>query len=803
MRKKSSAFRSVSRPSETGEGMHAVNQLASASAIPGEGMIDDGRPTSDSRNKPGQTSSIGKGIETHSPAVAAWDAAQEIARLGWLLCEGSLRIEKYDFNIYLCPHNVMQISQLARHLVASFKEKERLTSEIRAAWETSNFSQGNQAVHLGKLQALHRRANRVLVACRSRRLAQFEVESDENERDRIELEYYWDDYHRLHDRYCREAMHPARELVERLCKVLVSGIPGEDRLLGIFLLSRHLAEGVYSPSIHESVKLWFPWSGIDLKLMSPVNDTSAIPAEGEHLIVLADVKNAIHFRIFGAGGKKLEDTDDTQLPDKSRAIVELKMQLKDLWSVPHLSWSDKDGVITAVSSIFGHARYYEFVPREPQTGESLVDYHWFLELQQRLEEIGLKTRPPAWSQGVKPVTLRSAGLLSGFEKIKAEVRAELASPDIRGPMKSLESAGQSVVSEVSGTGRTGPQETIPAEELRRLRAIKSRIDPDNLYIGESLPILGMFEQIAIINKRPDGPVLIRGRSGAGKSEIAERIHRDSSRAKKPFRVEQASNSKAADPLIPRGRWTGYGAGHGLPGIPTKGVPGILEDCAGGTIFVDELGALSPDFQVLLLSVLDRVEIPKVAGRGAPIRPDVRLIFATHEDLDDAVAQGTFRLDLLRRICQSTIWVPPLSDRMDDIFHFVQARRQKHPVSFGLLLALLRHSWPGNVRELLNVLDHTLAQTNGEKELLTVEHLRLADPAIVPSVKRLGDEGSAREVLATMASMLKQQGWTKGRGLQARMAGLLGLPASSFHRLLSKHMPELVTTVDRPEPGGQG
>jgi DNA-binding NtrC family response regulator len=182
---------------------------------------------------------------------------------------------------------------------------------------------------------------------------------------------------------------------------------------------------------------------------------------------------------------------------------------------------------------------------------------------------------------------------------------------------------------------------------------------------------------------------------------------------------------------------------------------------------------------------------------------VRLIFATHEDLDDAVAQGTFRLDLLRRIRQGTIRVPPLSDRKDDIFHFVQDRRQEHPPSFGFLLALLRHSWPGNVGELLDVLDSALAQMNGEKGALTVEHLRFALPAIVPSVKRLGDEGSAREVLATMASMLKQQGLTKGRGLQARMARLLGLPESSFHRLLSKLMPEVVTTVDRPEPGGQG
>ena len=349
----------------------------------------------------------------------------------------------------------------------------------------------------------------------------------------------------------------------------------------------------------------------------------------------------------------------------------------------------------------------------------------------------------------------------------------------------------------------GSTENLPIETIKRLKKLKNQIDPDDQYIGYSPGILKVFEQIDTLNKMPDKPVLLRGPSGAGKSKIAELIHLSSKRSKKRFRVEQASDNRAADPIIIKNRWTGYGNDSGLNNVSKEQTSGILQENEGGTVFVDELGALSLEFQVFLLAVLDRSAIPLTAGSGLPVRPDVRLIFATNEDLERAVDEGRFRPELLRRISQGTIWIPSLSARREDIFHFVHARCGKHYPSFGFLLALMRHSWPGNVGELLDVLDNAIALTRRDNEPLTVDHLRLGDPELIPAVERLGDAGAAREVLGELASMLVRQGWTKGRGLQARMAEFLGCSESSVSRFLSKHMPELKRTPDQPDPSDLG
>ena len=120
------------------------------------------------------------------------------------------------------------------------------------------------------------------------------------------------------------------------------------------------------------------------------------------------------------------------------------------------------------------------------------------------------------------------------------------------------------------------------DEFGRLRKIKNTIDPNNKYTGESLPILRVFERIEQLNRAPQKPVLILGATGAGKSEIAELIHQHSRRNKKPFMREQASDCRASDPALTRGRWTGYGKNAPLQNIPeSKTTPGILEKCAGG------------------------------------------------------------------------------------------------------------------------------------------------------------------------------------------------------------------------------
>jgi hypothetical protein len=190
--------------------------------------------------------------------------------------------------------------------------------------------------------------------------------------------------------------------------------------------------------------------------------------------------------------------------------------------------------------------------------------------------------------------------------------------------------------------------TAAAEEYRRLRGVKRDVDPEDLYVGESLPILRVFEKIVQLNRDPLQPVLILGPTGAGKSGIAELIHRHSKRPG-PFRREQASDNRLADFGFVKARWTGHGRHHGVANVPPAGTRGILEEASGGTVFVDELGELSPEFQVFLLDVLDRKPIPKAVGEGSPVVPDVRLIFATNENIEAAVQGGKLRKDLIRRI----------------------------------------------------------------------------------------------------------------------------------------------------------
>jgi len=270
---------------------------------------------------------------------------------------------------------------------------------------------------------------------------------------------------------------------------------------------------------------------------------------------------------------------------------------------------------------------------------------------------------------------------------------------------------------------SNPTETeVSAQELHSLCELKNELDPKNEYIGHSFPILKVLGRISLFNKDIDEPVLILGPTGSGKSEIADLIHKWSERRAKPYKREQASDNKPSDMTILKGRWIGFGSEHGLAGISRdKGATGILQDCDGGTVFVDEAADLSMDAQGFLLDVLDRKPIPPTAGKGAPFRPDVRLIFATNADLDEAVRGGKFRRDLLRRIRVRTIDIPPLSDRKDDIFEIVRKICENCDPTFQFWLSLLRYTWPGNVGELIAVLKLARSKrTQGRLDLDSLE-----------------------------------------------------------------------------------
>lgn len=210
-------------------------------------------------------------------------------------------------------------------------------------------------------------------------------------------------------------------------------------------------------------------------------------------------------------------------------------------------------------------------------------------------------------------------------------------------------------------------------------------------------------------------VLIRGQSGTGKEMVARAIHNCSDRASKRFVA--VSCAALAETLLEselfgheKGSFTGA----------TAAVPGKFELADGGTIFLDEIGDISPKLQRDLLRVLQERSFFRVGGTEE-IQVDVRVIAATHVDLEQAVAQGHFRSDLFYRLNVIEIRLPPLRERKEDLpmlaHHFLEklsleTGKEVTEISEGALKVLMDHDWPGNVRELENAMERAVVTCRG-------------------------------------------------------------------------------------------
>ncbi|MBX7197473.1 MAG: sigma-54 dependent transcriptional regulator, partial [Sandaracinaceae bacterium] len=219
---------------------------------------------------------------------------------------------------------------------------------------------------------------------------------------------------------------------------------------------------------------------------------------------------------------------------------------------------------------------------------------------------------------------------------------------------------------------------------------------------------GIQQVLSVIDKvaAHDTIVLVRGESGTGKELVAEAIHQASPRASKPL---VKVNCAALVETLLLSELFGHERGA-FTGAQTR-KKGRFELADGGTLFLDEIGDISPKTQVALLRVLQEREFERVGGTQ-PIRVDVRIVAATHRDLEKMVREGTFREDLYYRLRGVTVDMPPLRRRLSDlpaIAHRLLGRigeeRGEAPktLSEAALAVLTQHRWPGNVRELENVL----------------------------------------------------------------------------------------------------
>lgn len=255
-----------------------------------------------------------------------------------------------------------------------------------------------------------------------------------------------------------------------------------------------------------------------------------------------------------------------------------------------------------------------------------------------------------------------------------------------------------------------------ADELERLRreveTLRSTVGSggvSDLVVCESRVMRDLLDLAGRV-ARHGGPVLLSGEAGTGKEVLARAIHRMSPRSERSF---IAINCAATPAQLLESELFGHVAGA-MPGA-TAHHAGLFELAHEGTLFLDEVGALPAELQSRLVRVLDDARVCRTGGREAR-SVDVRVIAATSQPLDPAVAAGEFRSDLYQRLAAVRIHLPPLRERPEDIpallAHFAgqAAHRLGHPVSVTptALAALSHHTWSGNVRELREAVDRAAA-----------------------------------------------------------------------------------------------
>jgi DNA-binding NtrC family response regulator len=238
------------------------------------------------------------------------------------------------------------------------------------------------------------------------------------------------------------------------------------------------------------------------------------------------------------------------------------------------------------------------------------------------------------------------------------------------------------------------------------QALEKRYSFGNI-LGKNRRMEEIYGLISDISNT-DSTVLIQGESGTGKELIARAIHFNSYRKTKPFVV---ANCSAYSQNLLESELFGHEKGAFTGAIRRK--TGRFELARGGTIFLDEIGEVSPPTQILLLRVLQDHRFERVGGEET-LEVDVRVIAATNKNLTDEMKRGTFREDLFYRLNVIPIFVPPLRERKDDIpllaTHFLKKFGHEKGkgvirISEEVMEILLSHSWPGNVRELENVIEH--------------------------------------------------------------------------------------------------
>ena len=261
--------------------------------------------------------------------------------------------------------------------------------------------------------------------------------------------------------------------------------------------------------------------------------------------------------------------------------------------------------------------------------------------------------------------------------------------------------------------------------LEEEEATQERRPPrSDSVVGRDPRMIEIYKMIGVLAKNR-ATVMIRGETGTGKEMVARAIHDNSAHASDPF---IAVNCTALTDTLLESELFGHQKGSFTGAVSSR--KGYFELAGSGTIFLDEIGDTSPDFQTKLLRVLQEMTFERV-GSSEPVQVDVRLIAATHQDLEALMEEGRFREDLYYRLNVISIPVPALRERPEDVPLLAEALLERirketnqtvRHISPEAMAMLQAYDWPGNVRELRNILERAAILCDGG--LITGEHLAL-------------------------------------------------------------------------------
>lgn len=305
--------------------------------------------------------------------------------------------------------------------------------------------------------------------------------------------------------------------------------------------------------------------------------------------------------------------------------------------------------------------------------------------------------------------------------------------------------------------------------------------PEHELLGDSRPIRELRKLLSKLAPT-ESPVLIRGESGTGKELVARTLHRQSQRHSKPF---VAINCGAIPEHLIQSELFGHEKGA-FTGAHQRKV-GRIEAANGGTLFLDEIGDLPLELQANLLRFLQEKHIERVGG-SQPIPVDVRVLAATHVDLEAAIEAKSFREDLYYRLNVLQVVTVPLRERHGDLAllanhfsHFYSQETGRRPRSFSedALIAMGKHDWPGNVRELANRVRRGLVLAEGRQ--IEARDLGLIGQQVITTPMGTLEDYKTRAERQALCDVLNRH--SDNLSVAARV---LGVSRPTFYRLLHKH-----------------